>query len=108
MSGLDYLAAATAVLLAFWATVVLALARTAAAADGRLGGAGRVAPSPLDDRLGVVDHGAVVEHQRGHHAVAGQLLYLAAATGPVEDRRQHAQPIGLHDLRLVAGVAQRV
>ena len=58
-------AAAAVALLAFWATVVLALARSAAAGDGRATRRSPgCAPSPLDDRLGVVDDGAVVEHQR--------------------------------------------
>ena len=48
---------------------------------------------------------AVVEHQRRDPAVAGQLLDLAAPARAVERLGQRREPVGLHDLGVVARVA---
>src|SRR3954463_3794708 len=66
----------------------------------------RVLLCPLDDLLGAVDHRAVVEDEGGHPAVAGEALDLLA-TGAVDGVGEQAEPIGLLDLGVVAGGAQR-
>ena len=74
----ELLVAAAVVLLAFWATLVLVLARSGRPpATVELRRARRVARRAHSTiALRVVDHAAVVEHQRRHQAVAGQLLDL--------------------------------
>ena len=90
------------------AVLAVALARAAGLADrdteqllaahrhaGRDRGAAAelcgVGASPLDDRVGVVDHRAVVQHERRHPAVARQLLNLAPAARAVAAPRAAAR-----------------
>src|SRR5436190_13455742 len=62
---------------------------------------------PSDDLVRPLNDLAVVEHERRHPVVPGQALDLLAPAGLVEEVGQDSQPVGLHDLRIVAGLAQR-
>src|SRR5436305_4086654 len=62
---------------------------------------------PVDDLLRVVDRLALVGHEHGHPALAGQLLHLAPAARVVEHVGQWPEPVGLDHLRVVARLLQR-
>src|SRR3989440_7623451 len=62
---------------------------------------------PRDDLVRPLNDLAVVEHERRHPVVPGQALALLAPAGLVEEVGQDPEPVGLDDLRIVAGLAQR-